>query len=115
MIKEFSAQGGPASGWEVLEKKLGVKFRNKDLLRQAFIHRSYLNENPSDNRIENLQILTNRQNVSKSVILKKRADKYQNRARYSRGLSSLRSDAPQYISDKVLLDRDLFERIKEYL
>jgi len=30
-----------------LEKKLGLKFKNKDLLTQAFCHRSYLNENPS--------------------------------------------------------------------
>lgn len=29
-----------------LEKKLKLKFKNKDLLAQAFIHRSYLNENP---------------------------------------------------------------------
>jgi len=29
-----------------LEKKLGLKFKNKDLLIQAFCHRSYLNENP---------------------------------------------------------------------
>lgn len=29
-----------------LEKKLGVVFKNKNLLTQAFIHRSYLNENP---------------------------------------------------------------------
>lgn len=28
-----------------LEKKLGLKFKNKDLLIQAFTHRSYLNEN----------------------------------------------------------------------
>lgn len=28
------------------EKKLNFKFKNKDLLIQAFIHRSYLNENP---------------------------------------------------------------------
>ena len=28
------------------EKKLKIKFKNKDLLTQAFIHRSYLNENP---------------------------------------------------------------------
>lgn len=35
-MKEFS----------ILEKKLGVKFKNKDLLKQAFTHRSYLNENP---------------------------------------------------------------------
>jgi len=30
----------------LLEKKLGVKFNNQDLLRQALVHRSYLNENP---------------------------------------------------------------------
>ncbi|MDI6882872.1 MAG: ribonuclease III [Patescibacteria group bacterium] len=29
-----------------LEKKLNIKFKNKNLLRQAFCHRSYLNENP---------------------------------------------------------------------
>ncbi len=29
---------------EELEKKLGFKFKNKDLLLQAFVHRSYLNE-----------------------------------------------------------------------
>ena len=29
-----------------LEKILGVKFSNKDLIRQAFVHRSYLNEHP---------------------------------------------------------------------
>lgn len=32
--------------FEILEKKLGVKFENKDLLKQSFTHRSYLNENP---------------------------------------------------------------------
>lgn len=29
-----------------LEQKLGVSFRNRDLLTQALVHRSYLNENP---------------------------------------------------------------------
>ncbi|MDX1607883.1 MAG: ribonuclease III [Candidatus Spechtbacterales bacterium] len=29
-----------------LEDSLGIKFKNKDLLTQAFIHRSYLNEHP---------------------------------------------------------------------
>jgi len=32
--------------FEPLEKKLGLQFNNKELLRQAFTHRSYLNENP---------------------------------------------------------------------
>jgi len=31
----------------LLEKKLGLKFKNNDLLIQAFVHRSYLNENPN--------------------------------------------------------------------
>ncbi|MDP2946345.1 MAG: ribonuclease III [bacterium] len=30
-----------------LQKKLGVKFKNENLLKQAFVHRSYLNENPA--------------------------------------------------------------------
>jgi len=32
--------------FDLLEKKLGLKFKNKDLLIQAFCHRSYLNEKP---------------------------------------------------------------------
>jgi len=32
--------------FDVLEKKLNLEFKNKDLLIQAFCHRSYLNENP---------------------------------------------------------------------
>ncbi len=35
-MKEFST----------LEERIGVSIRNHDLLRQAFVHRSYLNENP---------------------------------------------------------------------
>lgn len=30
-----------------LEKKLGIKFKNQNLLKEATTHRSYLNENPS--------------------------------------------------------------------
>jgi len=33
--------------FSIFEKKLGLNFKNKDLLTQAFAHRSYLNENPS--------------------------------------------------------------------
>jgi len=36
-----------------LEKKLNLKFKNKDLLIQAFVHRSYLNENPDLNLANN--------------------------------------------------------------
>jgi len=32
--------------FDLLEKKLGTIFRDKNLLKQAFVHRSYLNENP---------------------------------------------------------------------
>jgi len=32
--------------FDTLEKNLGLKFKDKDLLTQAFVHRSYLNENP---------------------------------------------------------------------
>src|SRR3989338_6864149 len=32
--------------FSLFEKKLGLKFKNKDLLTQSFVHRSYLNENP---------------------------------------------------------------------
>jgi len=31
---------------ESLEQRLGVQFKNKDMLLQAVVHRSYLNENP---------------------------------------------------------------------
>jgi len=37
LMKDFS----------LLEKKLGLEFRNKDFLVQAFVHRSYSNENPN--------------------------------------------------------------------
>ena len=36
-MKEFS----------LLEKKLGLHFKNQDLIKQAFVHRSYINENPT--------------------------------------------------------------------
>lgn len=34
---------------KVLEKHLGIEFKNKDLLVRALCHRSYLNENPKSN------------------------------------------------------------------
>ena len=39
--------------FSVLEDKLEVQFKNKDLLVQAFVHRSYLNENPGFNIFHN--------------------------------------------------------------
>jgi ribonuclease III len=41
----------PTTELAPLEKILGVTFANKDILRQALVHRSYLNENP-DFRLE---------------------------------------------------------------
>ncbi len=35
--------------WKELEDRLGLKFKNHELLRQALIHTSYLNENPGIN------------------------------------------------------------------
>lgn len=32
--------------WDLLQKTLGITFNNLSLLQQAFVHRSYLNENP---------------------------------------------------------------------
>src|SRR3989338_9687760 len=42
-----------------LEKLIKVKFKNKDLLEQALVHRSYLNENPNFhlNQNERLEFL----------------------------------------------------------
>jgi len=39
--------------FSTLEKKLNLNFKNKDLLTEAFIHRSYLNENPKINLFHN--------------------------------------------------------------
>ena len=39
--------------FSTLEKKLGTKFKNQDILKQAFVHRSYINENPSFNLSHN--------------------------------------------------------------
>lgn len=33
--------------WQKLESQLGIEFNDKNLIKQAFIHRSYLNENPN--------------------------------------------------------------------
>lgn len=33
--------------FSIFEEKTGIKFKNKNLLKQAFIHRSYINENPN--------------------------------------------------------------------
>lgn len=35
------------------EEKIGVDFKNKELLKQAFTHRSYINENPGNTTIHN--------------------------------------------------------------
>ncbi len=37
------------SDFEKFEKEIGITFKNRDLLKQALCHRSYLNENPKFN------------------------------------------------------------------
>ena len=44
-------RAGPADGsrgWATLERLLGTRFRDRALLRQALIHRSYVNEHPEE-------------------------------------------------------------------
>jgi ribonuclease-3 len=39
-------RGDRLPDWRELEERLALKFKNRDLLRQALVHTSYLNENP---------------------------------------------------------------------
>jgi len=39
--------------YDELEKKLGVKFNNLDIIRTAFIHKSYINEHKKENLSQN--------------------------------------------------------------
>lgn len=39
--------------FSTFEQKIGVGFRNKEVLQQAFIHRSYINENPRSGLVHN--------------------------------------------------------------
>ena len=39
-------RGAGLPDWRELEQRLSLKFKNRDLLRQALVHTSYLNENP---------------------------------------------------------------------
>lgn len=61
------------------EKKVGIEFNNKDLLKQAFIHRSYLNENPQETlgHNERLEFLGDAvlELVTTEFLFKKYADK----------------------------------------
>lgn len=43
----------PKSDFDKFEKKIGIEFKDKNLLAQAFTHRSFLNENPSKNFKQN--------------------------------------------------------------
>lgn len=50
--KEISVQGGSVSrgrNLSKLEDNLGIKFKDQSLLKQAVVHRSYLNEHPDFN------------------------------------------------------------------
>ena len=43
----WAATGNPMKDFVKLEESIGVVFKDKSLLTQAFVHRSYLNEHPS--------------------------------------------------------------------
>jgi len=45
-ISRFEFRASNVKDISVLENKLGISFKNKDLLLQALTHRSYINENP---------------------------------------------------------------------
>ncbi|MBI2642639.1 MAG: ribonuclease III [Candidatus Wildermuthbacteria bacterium] len=62
--------------WEQLEKNLGVSFKNKDLLTHAFVHRSYLNENPSFHLSHNERIEFLGDAVIELAVTKYLFDKY---------------------------------------
>jgi len=97
-----------------LEEKLGVVFKNKDLLKESLTHRSYLNENPSWglNNNERLEFLGDA--VLELAVTEMLFEKYPN---YSEGdLTSIRSALVNYqmlsdvakeieLNDYILLSR----------
>ena len=60
----------------ILEKQLNFKFKNKDLLIQAFCHRSYLNENPEANLENNERLEFLGDAVLELIITEKLFEKY---------------------------------------
>lgn len=62
-----------------LEKKISVKFKNKDLLKQAFCHRSYLNENPSFGMLHNERLEFLGDAVLELVVTKQLFEEYPNK------------------------------------
>ncbi|KKQ22669.1 MAG: Ribonuclease 3 [Candidatus Wolfebacteria bacterium GW2011_GWC1_37_10] len=97
-----------------MEEKLGVVFKNKDLLKESLTHRSYLNENPSWglNNNERLEFLGDA--VLELAVTEMLFEKYPN---YSEGdLTSIRSALVNYqmlsdvakeieLNDYILLSR----------
>ena len=61
-----------------LEKNLDIKFKDKNLLEQAFIHRSYLNENPGLKKEHNERLEFLGDAVLELVITKNLFNKYPN-------------------------------------
>jgi ribonuclease-3 len=55
LVQDLSNADRSVSGKDFsgLEKKLNIGFKNKDILIQAFCHRSYLNENPNSSMDNN--------------------------------------------------------------
>lgn len=61
-----------------LEQRLGIKFKNKDLLHQALIHRSYLNEHPHFRLDHNERLEFLGDAVLELVVTEQLFHKYQN-------------------------------------
>lgn len=62
--------------FSILEKNLALNFKNKDLLTQAFVHRSYLNENPDFHLTHNERLEFLGDAVLELVVTKYLFDKY---------------------------------------
>lgn len=61
---------------DVLERRLGHRFADRDLLRQAMVHRSYLNENPAEPLASNERLEFLGDAVLDSVISRRLFDDY---------------------------------------
>jgi ribonuclease-3 len=52
-LKLFQSKNKKMIDFSVFEKKTKIEFKDKNLLKQSFIHRSYINENPNTGLIHN--------------------------------------------------------------
>jgi dsRNA-specific ribonuclease len=43
-------------GYEILESRLGYTFKDRKLLENALVHKSYVNENPAAGKVHNQRL-----------------------------------------------------------